>query len=29
VTSMDTTDVTNGAMVFYKGKVGGVTIHAS
>ena len=29
VTSMDTTDVTNGAMVFYKGKVGGVKIHAS
>ena len=28
VTSMDTTDITNGAMVFYKGKVGGVALNA-
>ena len=27
VTSLNTTDVTNNAMVFYKGKVGGVAIH--
>jgi flavin reductase (DIM6/NTAB) family NADH-FMN oxidoreductase RutF len=27
VTSLGTTDVTNNAMVFYKGKVGGVAIH--
>jgi hypothetical protein len=27
VTSLDTTDVKNNAMVFYKGKVGGVAIH--
>ena len=27
VTSMDTTDITNDAMIFYKGKVGGVAIH--
>lgn len=28
VTSMDTTDITNDAMVFYKGKVGGVALNA-
>ena len=27
VTSLNTTDVTNNAMIFYKGKVGGVAIH--